>query len=147
MPSVRGSINTYPILETLFGTILLVRKKGANPRPSPTEDRDNERNLDFIARMGEMIIVNGPEGSGKLDKLLSAEQVLRLLFVYDQAFFGQNIPYPLVYVCSARNLDLGLEGTYAVYRASIFFFDAVASHPSESSEEPFRKSVQGVSPQ
>lgn len=45
--------------------------------------------------MGEMIIVYGPEGSGELDQLLSAEQMLRLLLVHDQAFFSQGVPYPL----------------------------------------------------
>ena len=141
---ISGPINTHSVLKTLFGIILLVRKEGTDPRPSPTKDRDDKRNLDFIAWMGEMIIVNGPEGSGKLDQLLSAEQMLRLLFVYDQAFFGQGIPYPLVYFHSAGNANLGLERTHAIHCPSVFFFDAVASHPSESSEEPFRKSIHGV---
>ena len=96
MLSVNGPIKTHPVLKTLFGIVLLVRKKGADPRPSPTEDRNDERNLDFVAWMGEMIIVHGPEGNGELDQLLSAEQMLRLLLVHDQAFFGQGIPYPLV---------------------------------------------------
>ncbi len=131
-------------MKTLLGIILLVWKEGADPRPSPAEDRDDERNLDFVAWVREMIIVYGPEGSSELDQLLSAEQMLRLLLVHDQAFFSQDVPYPLVRFRSARKLGLELECTYAVYCPSICFFDTVASHPSESSEEPFRESVHGV---
>jgi len=140
----KGSMNTHPVLKTPFDIILLVREKSADPCSSPTEDRNDERYLNFVAWMSEMIIVHGPEGNGELDQLLSAEQMLRLLFVYDQAFFGQGISYPLVYFHSAGNLNIGLEYTHAIYCPSIFFFDAVASHPSKSSEEPFRKSVHGV---
>ena len=69
----KWSLHHSPGIEDPFGIILFVRGKGADPRPSPTEDRDNKGNLDFVAWMDEMIIVNGPEGSGKLDQLLSAE--------------------------------------------------------------------------
>ncbi len=92
---ISGPINTHSVLKTLFGIILLVRKESTDPRPSPTKDRDDKRNLDFIARMGEMIIVYGPEGSSELKQLLSAEQMLRLLLVHDQAFTSQGVPYPL----------------------------------------------------
>ena len=73
MLSVNSSINTNPVLKTFFGIIPLIRKKGADPRPSPTEDRDNKRNLNFVAGVGKMIIVYSPEGNSKLDQFLSAE--------------------------------------------------------------------------
>ena len=137
-------MKTYPVLQTVSGIILLVREESADPCPSPTEDRNYKRNLNFVAWIGEMIIVHGPEGIGKLDQLLSAEQMLRLLLVYDQAFYCQGIPHPLIYFHSAGHLDIGLYYTHTVYCPSILFFDAVAGHPSESSEEPFCESVQGV---
>lgn len=49
------SNNTHPILKSLLGTVLLLGEEGADLRASPTEDRNNKRNLDFIAWMGEMI--------------------------------------------------------------------------------------------
>ena len=73
----------FPLSSILFGIILLVRKEGTDPRPSPTKDCDDERNLDFIAWMGEMIIVNSPEDSGKLNQLLSTKKMLRLLLVHN----------------------------------------------------------------
>ena len=73
MLSVNSPMNTHPVLKTLFSIILLVRKNGADPRLSSIEDRNNERNLNFVAWMGEMIIVHGPEGNDKLDQLLSVE--------------------------------------------------------------------------
>ena len=103
MLSIHSPTITYTVLKTLLNIILLIWKKGADPRPSPTEDRDDKRNLDFVARMGEMIIVYGPEGSSELDQLLSAEQMLRLLLVHDQAFFNQSVPYPLARFRSARS--------------------------------------------
>ena len=48
MLSINGPIITHPVLMTLLGITLLVRKEGANSHTRLTEDRDNERSLDFI---------------------------------------------------------------------------------------------------
>lgn len=142
--SISGPVKTYSVLKTLFRIIVLIRKEGTDPYPGPTEDRDNKRNLDFISKIGKMIIVNGPESSSNLDQLLSADQMLRLLFIYDQTFFGQGIPYLLIYFRSAGDVNFGLGCIYATYCPFIFFFDAVASYPSESSEKPLRKGIYKV---
>ncbi len=67
--------------------------------------------------------------------------MLRLLFVHNNAFFGQGISYPLGNFHFNGYGHFGLELTYSVYGASVFRFDTVASHPSESSEEPFREAI------
>ena len=41
-------------------------------------------------------------------------------------------------------MNLSLERTHAIHCPSVFFFNAVANHPSEFSEEPFRKNIHGV---
>ena len=46
---ISGLIDTHSVLKTLFDIILLVRKEDTDPRPSLIKDRDDERNLDFIA--------------------------------------------------------------------------------------------------
>lgn len=86
--------NSYPVLKTLLAIILLIREEGANPRTSPTKDRDNEGNLDFVARMDEMIVVDGPECVSEPNQLLFTEQVLRLLFAQlgKYSFLNGTIP-------------------------------------------------------
>ena len=72
-------VNTYPIFKTFLAAILLIRKKGANSRASPTENREHEENLTFVAWMDEMIVIDCPESDGELDRFLSTTQMLRLL--------------------------------------------------------------------
>lgn len=93
--------NTYPVLKTLLAVVLLIREEGTNPRASPAEDRNDKGNLNFITWMDEMIVVDGPKYDGELDQFLSTKQMLRLLFIHDQAFFSQSIPDPLVHFLSA----------------------------------------------
>ena len=76
--------------------VLPVGEEGTDPCPGPTEDRDNEWDSNFVAGLGKVSVVNGPEGDSELDQLLSTEQMLGLLLVYDRALFGQGIPHPLV---------------------------------------------------
>ena len=92
-------------MEARLGVALFIGEEGADPRPGPAKNRDNKGDLDFIMRMGEVIVVGGPEGRRKLDQLLPAEEMLRLLLVHDQALFGQSIPHPLVSPRSARRAD------------------------------------------
>ena len=47
------SKNVYSVSKTLFVFIFRVREEGTDPRFSPAEDGDCERNLDFIAGMDE----------------------------------------------------------------------------------------------
>lgn len=53
----------------------------------------------------------------------------------------QGIPYLLLHFSSARNLNPGLERAHAVHCASVFFFNIVPSHSSETSEDLLYKSI------
>ena len=79
------STETYPVSKTLFVFVLLAGEKGADSRSSLKEDGDCERNLSFIMWMGELRIVDGPEGNIKLDQLLFTQELLLLFLVHDQA--------------------------------------------------------------
>ena len=68
-----GFISIYPVLKTLLAIVLLVKEESADPRPSPTEDGNDKRILNFITWINEMIIVNGPESFSELDQLLLTE--------------------------------------------------------------------------
>ena len=53
--------------------VLLLREEGADSCSCPAEDGNYEGNLNFVARMGESIIVDGPECIGELNQLLFTE--------------------------------------------------------------------------
>lgn len=61
------SPSTYTVLKTGFGVVLLVWEEGTDPCPGPTEDRYNEWDLNLIAGLDEMSVVDGPKGNNELD--------------------------------------------------------------------------------
>lgn len=137
-------VDTHTVLESHLYIVLLVGEEGADPRPGPAEDRDDERDLDLVAWVDEVTVVDGPEGLVELDQLFPAEEMFGLLLLHDQAFLGQGVSHPLVFVRSAGRANHGRGLTHTVHRLSVFLFDAIAGHSSEAGEEPFRERVQGV---
>jgi len=51
--------------------------------------------------MDELGIVDGPERGVELNQLIFTEKLLLLFFIHNQAFFGQDIPGPLMKYCLA----------------------------------------------
>lgn len=86
IPPTNHSTNTYVVLKTLLAVVLLIREEGTNPCTNPTEDCNDEGNLNFVVWMNEMIIIDSSEYDDELDQFFSIKQMLRLLFVHDQAF-------------------------------------------------------------
>ena len=63
----------YLVLKALLAIVLLVGEEGADPCAGPAEDGNDEGDLNFIAWMDELIIVDSPECLGKLDRRLLAK--------------------------------------------------------------------------
>ena len=69
-----------------------------------------------------MIIADGPEGGNELNQLFSAEKMLGLLLIYDQAFFSQDILDLLKSFRSAKYVEFSEKITRVIHRLSVFFF-------------------------
>lgn len=65
-------------------------------------------------------------------------------FFLFQTFLSQSIPHPLASFGLVERIDNGRKFTYAICRFSIFLFDAIAGHSSESGEQPLRERVHEV---
>jgi len=76
--------------------VVLVGKEGANSRSSPTEYSDGEGDLDFIARVGELNVIIGPEGSVKFDPFMLPKIIFRFFHFHDKRFLNQRVSGPLV---------------------------------------------------
>lgn len=59
-----------PISKTPFVFVLLLRKEGPDSRSCPAEDGNYEGNLDLVAWMDELGVINSPERPGELNELL-----------------------------------------------------------------------------
>ncbi len=124
--------------------VVLVGKEGANPRSSPTEYSDGEGDLDFIARMGELNIVIGPEGFVKLNPFMLPKIMLRFFYFHNKRFLNQRVPGPLVKSLSLKPLKLTLRDRYLVQLLSVLFGVRIASNSSKPSEEPLLKRIHRI---
>ncbi len=67
------SRETYPVPKTPFVFVLLLREEGTDSGSCPAEDSDCEGDLNFVAWMSELGVVDSPECIGELDQLLFPE--------------------------------------------------------------------------
>jgi len=137
-------IDIYSVPKTSFMFVVLVGKDRANPRSSPTEYRDGEGDLDFIARMGELNIIIGPEGFVELNPFMLPKIMLRFFHFHNKRLLNQRVPGPLVKLLSLKSFQLTLRDRYLVQFLSVLFGVRVASDSSKPSEEPLLKRIHRI---
>ena len=93
---------TYSVSKTSFMFIVLIGKEGANSRSDPTEYRDGEGNLNFVARMSELNIIIGLEGFVGLNLFMLPKKILRFFHFHNKRFLNQCVPNPLVMSISLK---------------------------------------------
>ena len=119
---------TYPVLKTLLAVILLIREEGTNPRASPTEDRNDEGNLNFVAWMDEMIVVDGPkcDGEGSCGVRDIDGGLLICLSCVGFAFLDKSHPSAnVVSEGNAKGLNRRWHSLFIAFQSAVLVFESL----------------------